>query len=329
MSLKKTLRSWVLYFATCLGGCVGLNAQMTQTVEINLSDKGWSSFTHVLTAETDSPLEIAVFLPHPAGHVGKVNVNGTIYPFNTQNGVYHSEYLKIVCGNGADRIKVYGNHEKFSMHFLTNGGNDRVEIKDSVASIVNLGDGDDEFYGGFYTGIGYSDRVNGGSGNDILEGRAGSDVLVGGPGDDDIWGHNGNDYLYGGEGDDSLRGGHGNDRIHGDKGVDKLYGEAGDDVLWGSSNNKKQNEWSPWNYFPDYQTDVLSGGTGADSFHSAYYTYKTINVLGWNLIYKSYVDQDTIVDFDFDDLKITPPGFDSLHEYYVPSIILNQNWFSP
>lgn len=329
MPLKKTLRSWVLYFATCLGGCVGLNAQMTQTIEIELTDKGASTFNHVLTAETDSPLEIAVFL-HPGGHLGLVNVNGTIYEINTQNGVYHSEYLKIVCGNGADRITVYGNHEKFSMSFETNGGNDRVEIKDSVASKVNLGDGDDEFYGGFYTGIGYSDVVYGGSGNDVIEGRAGNDVLNGGPDDDDIWGHNGNDWLFGGEGDDSLRGGLGNDRIHGDQGVDRLYGEAGDDVLWGSSHNKKQYEWSPWNYFPDYQTDVLSGGTGADSFHSAYYTYKTINVLGWNLIYKSYVDQDFIVDFDFDVLNNgAPPQFDTLHEYYVSSFILNQSWFSP
>jgi len=325
MSLKKTLRSWVLYFATCLGGCVGLNAQMTQTVETQMTDQNFAIINHVLTAETDAPLNIQIIIDDLATY-SDVYVNGTHYSIKTKNGSFWTvERLKVICGSGADSITVFGNHEKFMLFFDTGSGNDRIEFHGAVSSDAILGDGDDQYYGSFYDGIYYSDRVFGGPGNDIIEGRAGSNVLNGGPDNDDIWGHNGNDDLSGGEGDDVLRGGNGNDQIYGNEGVDHLYGGPGADELWGS--HRHPYNWG-FNPGPDYQTDVLTGGTGPDSFHSGFYTFKTINILGWNLIYKSYVDQDTIVDFD-DQVIWHPDAVDTKHEYYVPSFILNQSWFSP
>lgn len=89
--------------------------------------------------------------------------------------------------------------------------------------------------------MGAYDRLNGGSGNDIIEGGADADTVSGGSGndwlygddsyyggsDDYVVGGSGNDYLYGGGGDDELIGGNDNDTIEGGVGNDELVGGAG------------------------------------------------------------------------------------------------------
>lgn len=107
--------------------------------------------------------------------------------------------------------------------------------------------------GGTATGAG-SDRVTGGSGNDILVGdssvvdalrtSARSDVVNGRGGDDTLFGDNadfdltssvgtagGDDSLSGGDGADTLRGGPRNDLLDGGPGApDRCDGEAGIDT---------------------------------------------------------------------------------------------------
>jgi Ca2+-binding RTX toxin-like protein len=66
------------------------------------------------------------------------------------------------------------------------------------------------------------DRLEGGSGDDVLSGLAGNDILLGG---------SGQDQLNGGPGDDTLEGGDDSDTITTGTGVDTVDGGGGADVL--------------------------------------------------------------------------------------------------
>ncbi|MGP9805709.1 calcium-binding protein [Paracoccus sp. NSM] len=121
------------------------------------------------------------------------------------------------------------------------------------------------------TGTNDDDRMDGTDGDDILLGLGGADVISGFAGDDRLEGNTGNDTIFGGTGDDSLAGGGGTDVIYGGPGNDvigsdrldaevnwarggaeQLFGDAGDDQLL---------------FSPD---DIVSGGSGADSFRMVY-----------------------------------------------------------
>ncbi len=75
-----------------------------------------------------------------------------------------------------------------------------------------------------------------------------SDRIEGGRGDDEIIGGWGGDIIEGGMGDDQIEGGHGHDRIRGNTGRDTLWGDSEDDLVWG-----------------DDGQDRLEGGSGNDS----------------------------------------------------------------
>jgi Ca2+-binding RTX toxin-like protein len=89
--------------------------------------------------------------------------------------------------------------------------------------------------------------VNAGAGDDVADGSQQHSARV----SLNLLGGMGNDTLLGGAGNDVLDGGDGNDTLHGGKGADKLIGGGGNDTLDGGS---------------DCAKDVLTGGTGADTF---------------------------------------------------------------
>ena len=76
-----------------------------------------------------------------------------------------------------------------------------------------------------------TEKVNGGSGNDLIVGDGGFNVLWGGAGNDRLVGNGGNDFLFGVQGDDSLSGGSGNDYLQGGEGADDMSGDAGFDTV--------------------------------------------------------------------------------------------------
>ena len=76
-----------------------------------------------------------------------------------------------------------------------------------------------------------TEKVNGGSGNDVLQGSGGRNVLYGGPGNDVLLGEGGADSLFGAEGNDSLSGGSGSDLLDGGTGTNDLEGGDGNDTL--------------------------------------------------------------------------------------------------
>jgi len=122
-------------------------------------------------------------------------------------------------------------------------------------------------------------KIKGGSGDDRLQGGSGNDIINGGDGDDTLLGGAGNDLIFGGDGDDALHGEDGNDTLIGGLGGDNtLYGGAGNDTLGGSSgddvlhggagNDKLMGDWMPYDSngvrYQGYGDDTLHGGAGND-----------------------------------------------------------------
>ena len=75
-----------------------------------------------------------------------------------------------------------------------------------------------------------ADLIDGGSGNDSLRGYAGADTLLGGSGNDTLYGDAGDDILKGGSGDDVLWAGAGNDHLDGGLGNDSLLGNESSNI---------------------------------------------------------------------------------------------------
>ncbi len=111
------------------------------------------------------------------------------------------------------QLFVYRNHLVRHIHIEARGGDDIVQIAESVEQSTRIagGEGNDSI-----SGSKQADAISGGPGNDRLSGNGGADVIQGGAGNDHIMGGLGGDSILGGEGSDFLRGGPGNDMIYGD-----------------------------------------------------------------------------------------------------------------
>lgn len=166
------------------------------------------------------------------------------------------------------------------------------------------------------TGGNLDDTLNGGAGNDTLIGGAGNDTLIGGSGNDTLSGEAGNDTLSGGEGNDTFKINvntvQGKDTINGDSGIDTLDFSGStlgikidlfntavqtvnqnlvltvvnlENVKGGSGNDKIAG---------NSQNNILTGGTGRDTFVFSGNASKTLASIGI----------DTIQDFAVADDKI-------------------------
>lgn len=108
-----------------------------------------------------------------------------------------------------------------------------------------------------YIGYRYYSQITGSDGDNIIHGN--DDFFIGGANyqwdgyDDVIYGGGGNDIIYGYAGDDTLYGEDGNDWLFGGKGKDTLNGGAGNDWLFTGD-------------LRDHEGDILTGGSGADTF---------------------------------------------------------------
>jgi hypothetical protein len=103
-------------------------------------------------------------------------------------------------------VEMVSGEELKKLKFDLKGGKDTMVVGEDVPIdiTVNMGDGDDRFWGG-----GGNDNVNGGGGNDKIYGRGGDDTMNGGAGDDEIWGLLGKNTLIGGSGNDTFMTGSG------------------------------------------------------------------------------------------------------------------------
>ncbi|MEG5172997.1 hypothetical protein QUB25_12565, partial [Microcoleus sp. B3-D7] len=139
------------------------------------------------------------------------------------------------------------------------GFSDRIEGDDGV-NIITSGGGND-FVDGLagndtiYAGTG-NDEVHGGEDSDLLYGETGNDKLFGETGNDQLFGEAGSDTLEGNEGEDILDGGIDSDLLYGNAGNDILYGREGDDIIDGGSENDQ--------LYGNEGNDKLYGQTGND-----------------------------------------------------------------
>jgi RTX calcium-binding nonapeptide repeat (4 copies) len=103
-------------------------------------------------------------------------------------------------------VEMVSGEELKKLKFDLKGGKDTMVVGEDVPIdiTVNMGDGDDRFWGG-----GGNDNVNGGGGNDKIYGRGGDDTMNGGAGNDEIWGLLGKNTLIGGSGNDTFMTGSG------------------------------------------------------------------------------------------------------------------------
>jgi Ca2+-binding RTX toxin-like protein len=168
------------------------------------------------------------------------------------------EHTELLDGGSASKAIIIGGGGNDIIHGTA--GDDRlfadVANKDSVGITYN------ELYGE--------------SGNDLLVGGAGGDLIVGGGDSDLVFGAGGSDKIDGGTGDDTIFGddevevstGQAEDIILGGTGRDFLVGGSGDDTIIGGNGNFSNIDLSTahseWN---DGERDVLSGGSGSDTFY--------------------------------------------------------------
>lgn len=132
------------------------------------------------------------------------------------------ETAELTGGAGDNRL----NGRLFDSQLILNGlGGSDTLIGGTGDDILNGGTGNDEL-----KGRNGNDLLRGGAGSDILMGLSGNDIVQGGGGDDQLLGHDGNDSLSGGAGADELFGGAGNDALSGDDGADMLFVDASDDA---------------------------------------------------------------------------------------------------
>ncbi len=132
-----------------------------------------------------------------------------------------------------------------------------------------------EFFVNLTGGTSGHDHLNGTSGanmlfagraDDSIAGKAGGDLLDGGSGNDKIWGGSGNDQLNGGSGSDLLVGGFGADRMSGGSGNDVLLSRSDAGEMVAAQDGKTQIFASETAAFAHKTNDVLTGGSGADTF---------------------------------------------------------------
>ncbi len=133
------------------------------------------------------------------------------------------------------------------------GGSGDDRIQLWVGGTARGGDDNDILLGA--SGV---DRLFGDEGRDTLKGNGGDDYLDGGLGDDRLFGKAGEDIIVGNAGNDLIDAGLGDDTVAGNAGNDTIFGDAGDDVIAGGSGNDL--------IAGQQGADTITGGTGQDTF---------------------------------------------------------------
>jgi hypothetical protein len=186
-------------------------------------------------AGTDGADSVTVFAHPVLINLLNVDVNGSVQAFV----VGDVKQLSIATGSGNDVVRIDGSLDVLRLR-----------------SDVDLGNGNDRFYGGagadYVSGGRGNDRIYTAGADDVISGGAGHDLIASGRGNDIVNGDAGRDSIDGGEQADSLFGGADDDVIDGAKGDDRLFGDDGDDQLRDR-----------------YGANLLRGGAGDDRIDAA------------------------------------------------------------
>ncbi len=118
-----------------------------------------------------------------------------------------------------------------------------------------------------HAGTSQSERLRGGSGDDVMLGGAGNDRLLGQSSDDIIRGQDGNDAIFGGAGHDILIGGEGDDQFRFRSTSDSRPGEGIDEVRAGDGAVAMEGVGAAWGDVIDVSgIDADRSASGNQSF---------------------------------------------------------------
>lgn len=206
-------------------------------------------------------------------------------------------------GTGDDTYVVEQTADKVTE--LANQGHDTVESH--VASLTlgaNLEDLilEDGAVNG--TGNGLANFIKGNEVANKLDGGTGNDILLGRDGEDDVRGGTGNDVLLGEGEADTLKGGAGNDTLDGGVGADILFGEAGNDTFRYAIEGEDE--------LPELGGDIINGfQSGADKIDLGDllddFDIDPVDAFANQHVLFGKVGADTLVQFDSDGAGGTGP----------------------
>ena len=190
------------------------------------------------------------FSADSAGHLNGGTMNAVTYPYGAADG---GPFSMSISGPQAQLVNMafwLANDLTQDMFANLLNGNDRIDGGTGVDVLRGYGGND------LIDGQGGADTLWGGAGNDLIyvarfnstNTPVGSTYLRGEEGDDYIIGSAGFDDINGNQGADTGSGGEGNDWVVGGRDNDLLFGDAGSDLVYGNLGD-----------------DTCVGGAGADT----------------------------------------------------------------
>jgi Ca2+-binding RTX toxin-like protein len=257
-----------------------LRIELSGSLALDSSSFASGSFSIAGTPQADSTTQ----LPGSAGNDALFGLDGndTLSGLGGDDRIFGNQGDDWLNG-GSDQDRLYGGSGNDLLQGL--GGSDFL-LGGTGNDTLEGGEGDDFLYAatvnntdfdGVADAPGSSNRMLGGSGNDLVVGDEGNDLLAGGPGDDTLMGqagldtadyedateavvvnlnHQGAQFVGAGQGNDvlinieNLLGGTFNDVLIGDSDPNQLAGSGGNDTLDGGEGH-----------------DTLLGGAGNDDLN--------------------------------------------------------------
>ncbi|MEP2706399.1 MAG: cadherin domain-containing protein [Roseibium sp.] len=224
----------------------------------DVTDTDASANTLHETSGAGTQVGITAFAKDPDGDAVTYALNDDRFEFGNDGSVTVAEHA------------FFDSQEESSIDLTVTATSADGSSSSETFSISVSGDYDNEYTGGMGSGsydesassethsvdgVGGSDHIVSGSGNDRLDGGIadnGSDDMNAGDGRDILFGRDGSDNLHGGGGHDVLIGGEGDDTLHGNDGSDLFMYGLGD-----GSDNVHGGAGGGW-------TDVIDLGGGPD-----------------------------------------------------------------
>ncbi|MCA9170961.1 MAG: VCBS domain-containing protein, partial [Planctomycetales bacterium] len=212
----------------------------------------------------------------------------------------HNGVLQIIGTAGDDHITLNqtGNgslkvHSDFIVEFATDSTRDFL-LSDISSVVAILCDGDDQLT--ISNRINLDTIINGGAGNDRLNGGSGMNLILGGSGEDHIIGGSGRDILLGGLGADRIVGAAGRDLLSGGRLVDASLDEDTTSHLsdlvsiqtrYKTATNGEIDAWISGadNFFDEFALDLTDDEAAADVITSS-------SGEDWTLLFESDIWTD-------------------------------------
>jgi Ca2+-binding RTX toxin-like protein len=256
---------------------------------LTLAPNAFAATAFVGAGHRFGPGDVIWYLADP----GEVNSVTIVDVFNATEEIEITDSgATINAGPGCTSLgptQVRCPHGRGAIEVKLGDGNDFLSVSAGLDTALRGGDGNDTILGSG-AGVGFSEYLSGGPGNDLLRGRGGSDVLDGGLGADELSGGSSIDcgldicvqmmdtVTYAGRTNDVVADADGladdGEALEGDlirRNVENLVGGHGNDVLTGSTSKSTTRD-------PPFQTiwfgswlqgragnDLLRGAPGRDS----------------------------------------------------------------